>query len=769
MKLFKRFYPVILILFIWFIFANPYFLKGKVPYPSTYQVNNFSPWSSYDEFAGPVKNGAMPDIITQIFPWKNFAIESLKNFEIPLWNPYSFSGSPFLANYQSAVLSPLNIIFFLPLKFIDAWSLIILLQPLLAGLFTYAFVRSLKIGKAGSLLASISFMFCGFITTWMAYGVLGYAIIFLPLALFAIEKYLETDRVRFLILFSLTIPLSFFSGHFQTSIYFFLFVIFYLVYVLIKTRNFKKTFKLLIYLLIGVLMSTPQLLPSYEFYLNSVRSSLFGKVEVIPWGYLPTLIAPDFLGNPVTRNDWFGHYAEWNGFVGIFPLLLAFYSVSKERLKTVLFFLVMIFGSLLLAYNTPLVDFLVLLKIPVLSTSAASRVIVLFSFSVAVLSAFGLENLLKDIASREKKKIIIWLVFCALIFALLWGIVFFHLFLNPVQTSIAKSNLILPSLIFVLGSLSILFSSLSRKTLILALLIIGLTSFEMLRFSSKWQPWDPKNLVFPSTSVSKFFPKISSQFRTFGTFGAEDGVYYKLPLVEGYEPLYIKRYGEFMESLSDGKIKEPTRYVVSLAKDGKNTPKAINLLGIKYFVHKVSDGRAIWAFPIWNYKPEQFRIIYQDSQFEVFENKNVFPRAYLVNNIKLETDSQKILDNMFRENVDLRNEVVIEEAINMKPGFSTGSASIISYKPNSVSLKTNSDGDSLLLLTDVFYPGWKATVDGKEVKIYRSDYTFRSVVVPGGQHEVKFLYKPLSFEIGKYLALISFILLIPLSFLLKKK
>src|SRR3989344_7176291 len=112
-KFFLKFWPIIFIFIIWFIFTSPYFLNNKVPFASTYQVNFFAPWSTYSEFWGPVKNNAMPDVITQIYPWKHFTIETLKNGQIPLWNPYSFSGTPHLANYQSAVLSPFNILFFI--------------------------------------------------------------------------------------------------------------------------------------------------------------------------------------------------------------------------------------------------------------------------------------------------------------------------------------------------------------------------------------------------------------------------------------------------------------------------------------------------------------------------------------------------------------------------------------------------------------------------------------------------------------------------------
>ena len=201
----------------------------------------------------------------------------------------------------------------------------------------FAFLRSLKISNEGSLIGSIGFMFCGFITTWMAYATLGYAILFLPLALWAIEKFYQTQKQRFLILLAVSFPLSFFSGHFQISIYFLLFVVAYIIFKLFQTRNLHKTFYIILYALAGILLSLPQLLPSIEAYTQSLRSSLFAKAEVIPWGYFSTFLAPDFLGNPVTRNDWFGHYAEWNAYIGLIPLMLGVYSLFRNRTKEIYF------------------------------------------------------------------------------------------------------------------------------------------------------------------------------------------------------------------------------------------------------------------------------------------------------------------------------------------------------------------------------------------------------------------------------------------------
>src|SRR5258706_8310785 len=122
-KILSKFWPIFCIFTLWFIFASPYFLKSLVPFPSKYLVTFFPPWSA--SYGMPLKNNAMPDVITQIYPWKKLTIDTWKLGQIPLWNPYSFSGTPHEANYQSAVFSPLNMLFFfMPMS--DAWSWLIL-------------------------------------------------------------------------------------------------------------------------------------------------------------------------------------------------------------------------------------------------------------------------------------------------------------------------------------------------------------------------------------------------------------------------------------------------------------------------------------------------------------------------------------------------------------------------------------------------------------------------------------------------------------------
>ncbi len=759
MSYLKKFWPIGFIFIIWFIFSSPYFIQNKIPFASDYLVNFFSPWNSYHGFASAVKNNAMSDVIGQILPWKAFTVDSLKNGIIPLWNPYSFSGTPHLANYQSAVLSPLNLIFFV-LPFVDAWSILVLFQPLLAGIFMLVYLRSLNLNSESALFGSVSFMFCGFITTWMGYATLGYAILFLPLALFFIEKFYKNKSFKYLLLLSLTFPLSFFSGHFQISLYFALMVSFYLIFKYFEVKDKNLLIYSLTYLIFGALLTLPQVLPSMEAYGLSLRSSIFQKLEVIPWSYIATFFAPDFFGNPVTRNDWFGHYAEWNGFIGTIGIILAAYSIFSIRNKKILFFLITALISIFLSFQSPLLDLLIAIKIPVLSTSAASRIIVLFSFSASVLAAFGINAFREDLEKRNIQSIVKISSIIIIILFILWISVFSNV-LGTDKTLIARQNLILPtilSVLFIFVAVSAFWSKKLRLSIkLLMLAIVLLSSFDMVRFALKWQPFENKNLFYPRVAVVSELKKIKTSERALASFGAEAAVYYKVGSIEGYDAVYSQRYGEFISSLNNGKLQNSARSVVNFPKYGQYSSQGLNLLGVQYLIHKRSDGYAVWEYPFWKY-PEIFQLKYEDEAYQIFNNTQAFPKAFLAKKFIVKKNSQEILSAMFSKDMDLKDTIILEESPQNLPAFSNGEAKIKHYGPNKVEINTQANGSSLLFLSDSYYPGWIAYIDGVQTKIIRGDYAFKTVFVPKGSHKVEFIYSPNAFKLGVLMAALGLVL-----------
>src|SRR3989344_1119397 len=761
-KLLLNHWAVIAIFAVWFVFAGPYFFKGLVPFPSSYLVTFFPPWNA--SYAGPVKNAAMPDVMTQLYPWKKITIEAWKRGEIPLWNPYSFSGTVQAANYQSAFFSPLNLIFFI-LPFIDAWSLLILLQPLLAALFMYLYL-STYVDKPGRLMGSLAFMLCGFMVVWMAYGTLGYAALFLPLVLWAIDRFFQTREWKYGALTSTGLAVSFLSGHFQISVYVLLFSFGYLVYKTLSAKNMKAGVVLGGFIFAGLLLALPQIWLTYTQFTQTIRSVSFGKGEVIPWSYLVTLIFPDFYGNPVTRNDWFGHYAEWASYIGVIPFLFAIYSLFLKKKGVALFYWIAAATTLLFAFPSPLVDLLYALKVPVLATSAASRIIILTSFSLAVLSAFGLDAYLENLKSR---KIIVFLsvTFTIIFVAILGALFVFHL-LTPDKIVIAKRNIILPAIFILLGLALMLVGSLKHKTLRSAslVLLLGITAFDLLRFATKWMPFDPREYVYPDSKLSKFLTERIGNNRIYGNIGGEFYNYYNLRFIEGYDTMYQERYGKLVSAASRGSVGGLERSTVRLDKTGEFSEALVKLLGVRYYLHRISDGQNIWEYPFWKYP--YFHSVYRDENYEIFENTQSLPRAYLADNHEVIELDEDILSAVYAPTFNPKNTVLLEQnpqfpdlkVLAAAERLQSESVDFLKDTDNEIILMTSADIAKMLVLSDVYDRGWKAWIDGNPTPVLRANFAFRAVTVPAGEHTIRFFYQPKGATIGIPAAVITAIVLV---------
>ena len=762
------FLPLIAIVVLWVAFCFPYFGKGLIPFPSKFLVTFFPPWNT--AYGMPVKNNAMPDVISQIYPWKKITIESLKLGQIPLWNPYSFAGTAHAANYQSAVFSPFNALFFL-FSFIDAWSVFVLLQPLLAGIGMYLFIRSLGRSKNAATLSSMSFMFCGFMTTWMAYGTLGYAALCLPYALWAVTSYMKKNKWWYLVVLAGSIVCSFVSGHFQISLYVTGAVATYILFVTLSTRKFKQGLLLGLVSTLGVLIAMPQILLTLQAYMSSTRSSSFIKGEVIPWKYIVTIFSPDFYGNPVTRNDWFGHYAEWASYIGVIPLILAVFAMTRSMKGYVRFFSVLAIFSIFLAYPTPLNDLLFALKLPVVSTSAASRIIILFSLSMSALAGFGMDELIDAWKTKKRTSYLLFASSLVLVIAIVW---FLILVIQPFTNDgniIAKRNLLLPTALFGV-SLALMASGFIKKMKWYILPIVALllfTMFDMYRYASKWMPFDEKEFVYPEMNVLKHVEREIGSYRVFGNIGGETGMTSRIPLIEGYDAMYQGRYAEFINASSNGIVASGDRSVVMFDKYGRYKDQALQILGVRYILHRVSDGRNVWAFPVWQYEHGEMKKTYEDGQYEVYVYEKSFPRAFLASSFEVISDNQKIIDRLFAPDFDRRNTLLLETEPMMKPQTGEGEAQIVFYSPNVVTIKTSSDVPKLLFLSDVFDAGWNATIDGKKTTVFRADYDFRAVAVPAGMHTIEYRYHPVGFRIGLVVSALSIISLFGIAVWTKKQ
>jgi len=233
------FLPLIFLLLIIFFFYHSFLLRGNLPIPSDTIVGLYHPFRDLyaKEYPNgiPYKNFLITDPVRQQYPWRFLAVSLEKVGQLPLWNPYSFGGTPLMANFQTAAFYPLNILLFI-FPFSLGWSLLILSEQILAGSFMYWYLSKLKLNYSARFLGSLVYTFCGFMIAWLEWGTLDSVAVWLPLILLSIDKVfnnlngLEKSKIKnqkskldfknikvyiWPIALVLSLMFAFFAGHLQ--------------------------------------------------------------------------------------------------------------------------------------------------------------------------------------------------------------------------------------------------------------------------------------------------------------------------------------------------------------------------------------------------------------------------------------------------------------------------------------------------------------------------------------------------------------------------
>ena len=714
-------------------FYSPFFLKGKLPIPADTIVGLYHPWRDFYAASFPsgipFRNFIITDPVRQQYPWRELAVNLLKKGQWPVWNPYSFSGTPLLGNLQTAPFYPLNIIFWL-MPFNLGWSLLVLLQTVLGFTFMALYLKNLRLKPEAVVLGSVTWAGSGFFIAWLEANNLAQTAIWLPLLLLFTDKIFFTrKKIRWLLLFVLALSSAFLAGHLQTFFYISLVTGTYLLARLWQTKNKRVLLYFLPGLFLFLILTLPQSLPLVRFIAWSARSvdqAAWSRPEwFIPPQNLAQFLAPDFFGNPATLN-YFGvfSYQEFVGYVGITGLFFSLLAIWRRDKKT-LFFGILALSALTFALPTPWGKLPFVLNLPLISSSQPTRLLVVVDFALAVLSAFGLDFFLRQ-KSGVFKTLFTALTILGLGLAALW---LYVLTRHSENILVSQRNLIFPSLTFLALSFLIVLSAKVRPAIFV---LLALAVFDLWRFGSKYTSFSNPEYLYPETSVTHFLQQNTGKdFSRFMTtddriFPPNFNVIYKLQSVNGYDPLYLANYGNLIVASERGSAETKLPWGFNRIVVPKNVDSPlIDLLGVKY-VLSLRDETS----------PKLVKV-FQEGETRVYQNTKAFPRAFLTANVLPVANNRQAMDNLWK--VDLAKTAVVEKSGMVFSGdLSGGMAGILSYRENSIQIRTQSSRQSFLVLTDSFYPGWKATVDGNPETIYLTDINFRGIFVPAGTHLVEF-------------------------------
>ncbi len=687
-------------------------------------------------------------------PIYEFIKQNLKRGILPLWNPHQACGYSLIGMLEVGIFYPLTLIVYL-LPNIVSIDILILSRLLLAGLFTFWFMRRIGFKDPPAFCSALVFMLSGpmvLLQYWTANVDL-----LLPLLLIALNRLIirEASQHSFATL-ALVISLTIFAGHPEHVFFVNAFGLAFFVFQtlsLTPKNNYKKLF--LSYAgayLLGAALASIVLFP---FLRNLVGE--FWNGHPLGTGLLMeeqrdralSLALPHFFQKEnLTFNFTFAGW--WGGYLGTLPLALVFLSLFNNHKKGLnYFFAILLLLILSKAYGLPFINWIG--HLPIFDTCRyAIHTPPLAAFCVAVLSGMGF----RSITSTKK------LFFKALIFTIgLLIIVGIHLYIlrhaphfhiSLAASAFAFSLLLIFQIILALKDRHIL------KNKFLSIALLALVFLELFLYIHREHP--KRFDSFAKVPYIEFLKSQNEPARSYGIFWAfypntatgfgVDDLGYFLGLVP-------TRFVDFVNALIiedhfQKDLRPPALRAMPI--EGKRQ-YILDLLGVRYIIAPTS----MRLENLFKMAP-----VYQ-KEVSIFERPTALPRAYIVHRAIFEPDKTKSLNLIGRLNTAGRQGIIISDPdnenlsvqLNSTPIEDASSVKIIHENPNEIFLTAQMEHPGFVVLTQSYHPDWKVTIDGKNAKVFQTNYLLRSVFVPQGTHEIKFTFMPLSFYAGSLLSLLS--------------
>lgn len=747
-------------------------------------------------FSGEIVNAT--DILTQQYFWNSFIKENL--FADPCfqtWLPYVNAGTPFSGGLD-LLFRPVTFLTLLLLPVHVALNYEMIIYIFLLGVGMYFYMRELDISPLSAFLAALVLMLNGEIVTLLNAGHVNKigAIAPLTFVFWALERALRQKTIRAFIVTGVVLGIQFWQGHVQISFYTCIAVaIYYLVRISVllkQEKNVRLVGRLTAYavlmVIVFLLLSAVTFLPLISFAQVSDRAEGVSYEFATSWSMPPeellTYIIPGVFGlrranhfedePDIQQVEYWGRmpFTQTGRYFGILPLLLMLLALVCVRNRHVLAFATLALVILLLGMGQYIPTYQLLYKyVPGFNQFRAPQMILfLFAFATSGLVGFGSEWLLTAFSPQKENRlrnvlvilIGIWIV-CGLLTMILPQIqeqllskfhdAFFRKGATPEVAVIRFKNMLRGFLWFdVVFGLAIvliglrLMQRLRIKWLVTAMLLMFLGDIWL--FNEKYIDTVrlEGSLYVSSNDAIRYFQANPGVYRilpltnepvTYSTFNKY--VLYKLFSVSGYEAVGVQYYNEYLENMPLGS-------------------PMVDLLNIKYLIfpkgaqfgdQQVSVGQTVGPYKV-----------VLDADAIVLENLKVLPRAYPVHQAYVIPEAQERLGALNDPQFNPREAVILEDypQVQLAPTnlpSAQSQAELTHYLNRTIQVKATMATDGFLVLSEKYYAGWKAYVDGHQTPIYRANHTLQAIIVPQGEHQITFAFQPPHFLKGFALTIIT--------------
>jgi hypothetical protein len=737
----------------------------------------------------PVNTVHTPDLVYQMYVWRLFTADSMRAGYLPLWNPYSACGAPLLANDQSAVLNPTNFVLNLLLSPARAQTVFVLLCLLAAALFTYGLVRSLGGAPVGAFVAGLTYGFGGFMFVWLGYPLAATAL-WLPALLWATHRLALRPTLAGAAVVGIIIGWQFLSGHLGTSLQLLAFWGVFTAYEFLSRRRARSpcaalraaalqatphdtgwagrfAAAIVLGLALGIGLGAPQVVPFKEYFgltgisqagfsrwisdsaTENTRRALLGDwwfLRSVARGELALLFLPERHGNPAfgdyRQYPGYGCYPERTIYVGtiaLFALLSGLIWRPPPGYRR--FFLISAWVVLGILFHLPVLN--IVTYLPVLSAAAPHRMRFILALCASITLGLALPDWFPERPRGEGKRgPRLWLAASglALVLALAAGSTVpllapgFHALSRP-DLWLRLGKLFAPvaaAAVLCLLLLLALRRQSWRGPLVAAL--VATTVLDLFLFGLRYHGTARQETILPQLPAIQEARLLAGRYRIAGpanVFAPNLAMGYGMYDTRVYDPISVGRYVTLVETLTGIHPRRgPTAQAVV---KGWDRP-APNL-------ERLASVRCAWH---WDGL--------RDATLRVIPNS--LPRAYVASSVRASGPAEAL--GALAAGLDPRQVTLIEaHGASRAAEHPIRPAELAAYSPDRVVLTSEAERSSWLVLTDTYYPGWKAKVNGRAVPISIANYIFRAVPVPAGKATVTLTYEPSSYRLGLFAGLLS--------------
>lgn len=664
------------------------------------------------------------DMVGYFYPVTVFMHREVREGRWPLWDPYQLAGVPFVALQASGALYPPNRLlarWFEPARALEVDAVF---HMIVAGFFTWLFAGRLGLGTPARLAAALAYM----LAPSMLHGFYMIAFLstqaWLPAVLWSAHGALVEARPRWAVALAGALSLGFLGGHAQGLLYqaelVSLYALFGLAFVTPPDRRARAFWTLALAGGMSLGLMAIQMLPALELARQGTRTLYGLSLKESSLGALtPKTLKADTIG--VLLDALRGKYAKESpiGYLSALTLPLILIGLASKRyLRHWLFFFLicLLAGMFMLGERTFVFRMYYSLPFGSLFRNP-TRIAFIYEFSAAMLVGLGVQGAVGLAALGRPRGHAPGFVGALLVVGLLAGLYhgsklrFFHPSLRPSEGFASRRLVEGLKLRIPLGRAFLEARQLPR--------------------------WD----------------------RLHFKMGIMNGLF----IVPDYEPMLPEAYARYFNVPE----KPPWHGRMSILGGFRTMPREelarlLDLMSVEYYLMLRGAPRRIREALDRFTKGESF----VEGEALLSRRASALPRAYIVDRLLHEPDPDKALRLLRSPSFNPRETAVVEDGLPKVGAGVTraeGRAVITSYQPERVIMKAACRADCFLVLTDLFYPGWTAQVDGRNVKIHRANFLFRGVELDPGLHEVVFGYRPRSFHYGSLITLLTLALAVGLA------